>query len=69
MIYTYDMYMTYIYTHIICMYIYIYYTGVAMVGVTCAHCRLRFCMKHQLPEVHGCGTDAKASAKAQPHAV
>jgi hypothetical protein len=33
-------------------------------GVNCMHCRLRFCLHHGAPLTHGCGADAKASARA-----
>ncbi|XP_052863005.1 DNA-binding protein SMUBP-2 [Anopheles cruzii] len=26
-----------------------------LVGTDCGHCRERFCFKHSLPEIHGCG--------------
>ena len=32
-------------------------------GATCAHCRLRFCYDHGMPEVHGCGNDARSGAR------
>ena len=32
-------------------------------GVQCDHCRLRFCMNHGLPEVHGCGDAARKAAR------
>lgn len=28
-------------------------------GQDCHHCKKRFCFKHGLPEVHGCGEDIK----------
>jgi ATP-dependent RNA/DNA helicase IGHMBP2 len=32
-------------------------------GAICAHCRLRFCYDHGMPETHGCGDDARAKAR------
>ena len=32
-------------------------------GVQCDHCRLRFCMNHGLPEVHGCADAARKAAR------
>jgi hypothetical protein len=32
-------------------------------GATCAHCRLRFCYTHGLPEAHGCGDAARGAAR------
>lgn len=31
----------------------------------CEYCEGRFCTKHLLPEVHGCGVDARVEAKRQ----
>lgn len=35
-----------------------------IMGVDCQFCRLRFCFSHSLPEVHGCGHEAKVHARA-----
>ena len=35
----------------------------SMLGVTCKHCRARFCLPHALPEAHGCGADAASAAR------
>lgn len=35
-----------------------------MLGATCSHCKERYCLAHGQPEVHGCGADAKKSARA-----
>lgn len=37
---------------------------VSTTGTTCAHCRLRFCYSHGLPEEHGCGDAARAAARS-----
>lgn len=37
---------------------------VTTTGTTCAHCRLRFCYSHGLPEEHGCGDAARAAARS-----
>uniref|UniRef100_A0A6M2DCI4 Putative product n=1 Tax=Xenopsylla cheopis TaxID=163159 RepID=A0A6M2DCI4_XENCH len=34
-------------------------TKTDLMGANCPHCTLRFCFKHSLPEVHGCGEAAK----------
>ena len=34
-------------------------------GVTCDHCRLRFCLKCGLPEAHGCAEAARIAARQQ----
>lgn len=34
-----------------------------LVGLTCAHCKQRFCISHGFPEVHGCGEAARKAAK------
>ncbi|OEH77026.1 r3h domain-containing protein [Cyclospora cayetanensis] len=34
-----------------------------LLGRTCPYCRSRFCLRHALPEVHGCGDAAAAEAK------
>ncbi|XP_030387248.1 DNA-binding protein SMUBP-2 [Scaptodrosophila lebanonensis] len=31
----------------------------SLMGQDCGHCRKRFCFKHALPEVHGCGEEVK----------
>ncbi len=33
-------------------------------GQNCDFCRNRFCLKHSLAEVHGCGDEAKKQARA-----
>ena len=35
----------------------------SLVGQNCEFCRKRFCFKHGLPEVHGCGEAAKKSER------
>eukprot|EP00741_Cyanophora_paradoxa_P002099 tig00000551_g2035.t1 len=37
--------------------------SVATIGRLCAFCKLKFCLEHSLPEVHGCGEDAKRKAR------
>lgn len=37
--------------------------AVALLGVTCVHCKQRFCISHGLPEMHGCGVAACKAAK------
>jgi ATP-dependent RNA/DNA helicase IGHMBP2 len=37
--------------------------AVDLVGLTCVHCKQRFCISHGLPEVHGCGVAASKAAK------
>ncbi|XP_026479097.1 DNA-binding protein SMUBP-2 [Ctenocephalides felis] len=34
-------------------------TKTDLMGANCPHCTLRFCFKHSLPEIHGCGEAAK----------
>jgi ATP-dependent RNA/DNA helicase IGHMBP2 len=36
-----------------------------LVGLTCAHCRQRFCISHGLPEIHGCGEAACKAARRE----
>ena len=38
---------------------------VATLGVTCKFCGLRFCLNHSMPEVHGCGDEARKAARQQ----
>ena len=40
-------------------------TKIAVLGVQCDHCRLRFCIGHGLPEAHGCGEAARKAARQQ----
>ena len=40
-------------------------TKIATLGVQCDFCRLRFCIGHGLPEVHGCGEEARKAARQQ----
>ena len=35
----------------------------ATLGANCEHCRLRFCLAHAQPEVHGCGDAARRAAR------
>ena len=35
-----------------------------VLGMDCQFCRLRYCFSHSLPEVHGCGHEAKAHARS-----
>jgi len=37
--------------------------AVDLVGLTCVHCKQRFCISHGLPEMHGCGVAACKAAK------
>ena len=39
--------------------------GVQTLRATCKFCRLRFCLKCSMPEVHGCGDAAKQAARQQ----
>lgn len=34
-------------------------TATSLMGLDCCHCKKRFCFKHGLPEVHGCGEAIK----------
>lgn len=38
-------------------------TKIATLGITCEHCRIRYCLEHAMPEVHGCGDAARAAAR------
>ena len=38
---------------------------ISTLGVTCDFCRVRFCLSHSMPEVHGCGDQAKKAARQQ----
>ena len=38
---------------------------ISVLGVTCDHCRSRFCLTHGLPEAHGCGDAARRAARRQ----
>lgn len=38
-------------------------TKTSLIGQDCALCKQRFCMKHQLPEVHGCGGAIKKTER------
>lgn len=40
-------------------------TKTNLVGQDCDHCRKRFCMKHTLPEIHGCGDAVKKDERAK----
>jgi len=40
-------------------------TLVSTLGVTCTFCRIRFCLTHSMAEVHGCGEEARSSARRQ----
>ena len=40
-------------------------TLVATLGVTCPFCLLRFCLTHSMAEIHGCGEEARKSARQQ----
>lgn len=35
----------------------------ATLGANCEHCRVRFCLAHAQPEVHGCGDEARRAAR------
>ncbi|KAK3280235.1 hypothetical protein CYMTET_11906, partial [Cymbomonas tetramitiformis] len=39
--------------------------GVELVGSVCCFCKLRYCLQHGQPEVHGCGEEAKGGARAK----
>ncbi|XP_077549705.1 DNA-binding protein SMUBP-2-like isoform X2 [Haemaphysalis longicornis] len=43
------------------------HTVLAGTGGPCPFCRRGFCFKHALPEVHGCGEEARAHARAAWH--
>uniref|UniRef100_A0A2M4C194 AN1-type domain-containing protein n=1 Tax=Anopheles marajoara TaxID=58244 RepID=A0A2M4C194_9DIPT len=36
-----------------------------LVGSDCGYCKERFCFKHSLPEIHGCGEAAKRKEREQ----
>ncbi len=38
---------------------------IKVLAAQCGHCRLRFCLEHGLPEVHGCGDAARRAARQQ----
>ncbi|XP_064637243.1 DNA-binding protein SMUBP-2-like isoform X2 [Lineus longissimus] len=38
-------------------------TSTTCVGQKCDFCALRFCLSHHIPEVHGCGDEAKLAAR------
>ena len=38
---------------------------VATIGVNCKFCGLRFCLKHSMAEIHGCGEEARKAARQQ----
>eukprot|EP00095_Tigriopus_kingsejongensis_P010403 maker-scaffold1716_size30199-snap-gene-0.9 protein:Tk10403 transcript:maker-scaffold1716_size30199-snap-gene-0.9-mRNA-1 annotation:"dna-binding protein smubp-2" len=38
---------------------------IATLGVNCEFCRVRFCLEHSLPEIHGCGSAARSAARQQ----
>lgn len=40
-------------------------TKTSLIGQDCSLCEQRFCMKHQLPEVHGCGGAVKKSERTE----
>ena len=40
-------------------------TLVATLGVNCKFCLVRFCLTHSMAEVHGCGEEARRSARQQ----
>ena len=35
----------------------------SLLGQTCEFCAQRFCLNHHIPEVHGCGNEARANAR------
>ena len=37
---------------------------VSTLGVTCKFCMVRFCLSHSMAEVHGCGSEARRTARA-----
>ncbi|XP_061397942.1 DNA-binding protein SMUBP-2 [Musca vetustissima] len=37
----------------------------SLMGQNCDHCQKRYCFKHGLPEVHGCGEAAKKTERKQ----
>lgn len=40
-------------------------TKVSLIGFPCSHCQMTYCVKHNLPEVHGCGEICKAREQKQ----
>lgn len=36
-----------------------------ILGRICNFCRMKYCYNHALPEVHGCGEEAKKHARAE----
>ncbi|XP_017865046.1 PREDICTED: DNA-binding protein SMUBP-2 [Drosophila arizonae] len=40
-------------------------TRTSLMGQDCEHCSKRFCFKHGLPEVHGCGEIKKREARKE----
>ncbi|EDW01869.1 GH21677, partial [Drosophila grimshawi] len=40
-------------------------TKTSLMGQDCEHCKKRFCFKHGLPEVHGCGEEKKREARKE----
>lgn len=39
-------------------------TKTSLMHMDCSHCQLRYCIKHGLPEVHGCGEAIKRQEQA-----
>lgn len=40
-------------------------TKTSLIGQDCSLCQQRFCMKHQLPEIHGCGGAIKKEQRTE----
>ncbi|XP_037950082.1 DNA-binding protein SMUBP-2-like [Teleopsis dalmanni] len=40
-------------------------TKTSLIGQDCEHCRKRYCFKHALPEVHGCGEAIKKNERTK----
>lgn len=40
-------------------------TKTSLIGQDCTLCQQRFCMKHQLPEIHGCGGAIKKEQRTE----
>lgn len=40
-------------------------TKTSLMGQDCKHCNKRYCFKHGLPEVHGCGVEKKREARKE----
>lgn len=40
-------------------------TKTSLIGIDCKHCQQKFCLKHQLPEIHGCASAIKKEQRTE----